>query len=317
MLEKLNDSREYSSLRVGQCLWGVLIILLWPTIAAAAIYKYKDVNGHWVFTDAKGRDTHAKEVEELHVNIKPVEVASFKPFVTHSEQGYALQIDNPYHGPLQTRVAFIDGTKKRIESLIEAPGITTLYRSDDPIEIKGYQVQVGDPKPETVDVPYLFPVRSSSTFKITQGFHGQFSHFKLGSRYAVDIAMQVGTYIAAARAGTVMWVKQDYYMGGKRKYFLDKANVIKILHDDGTYAVYAHILQDSALVQAGDTVKAGQAIARSGSSGFSTGPHLHFVIRKNIGFKTVSLPFKFKTNDGQVTAPEKGQYYRGQSFDGK
>jgi hypothetical protein len=37
-------------------------------------------------------------------------------------------------------------------------------------------------------------------------------------------------------------------MGGKNNFFLDKANFVKVLHDDGTYAVYAHILEGSLLV---------------------------------------------------------------------
>jgi murein DD-endopeptidase MepM/ murein hydrolase activator NlpD len=104
----------------------------------------------------------------------------------------------------------------------------------------------------------------------------------------------------------VIWTKDDYHMGGGGKYFLDKANYIKVLHDDGTYAVYAHILMGSAVVQPGDKVKAGDILARAGSSGYSTGPHLHFVVRKNIGLKTLSIPFKFVDQNGLPFEPRKG-----------
>lgn len=290
---------------------AIFFMLLLSITGQTAIYKYKDENGKWVFSDANGRDKDAKNVEELEVNIKSVEVSSAKPFVEKVGLGYELRINNPYHAPLQIKVYFIHETKKYIEKLLPGVGLTTLYRANSPIEISGYRLNIGDPKAEEGNTSYLFPVKSSSLFKITQAFNGRFSHHKTGNKYAVDIAMQVGTYIAAARAGTVMWIKQDYYMGGKRQYFLDKANAVKILHDDGTYAVYAHILQDSALVQPGDIVQVGQIIARSGSSGFSTGPHLHFVIRKNVGYKTVSVPFTFKIRDGQIRKPERGQSYLG------
>ena len=95
-------------------------------------------------------------------------------------------------------------------------------------------------------------------------------------------------------------------MGGKDKYFLDKANYVKVLHEDGTYAIYAHILRATAAVKPGDSVQVGDVLARSGSSGYSTGPHLHFVIRKNVGLKTVSIPFKFISDAGTAYTPKRG-----------
>ena len=94
-------------------------------------------------------------------------------------------------------------------------------------------------------------------------------------------------------------------MGGRKKYFLDKANYVKILHEDGTYAVYAHILQGTAMVKPGENVQLGQRLARSGSSGYSTGPHLHFVIQKNVGLKTHSIPFVFKDAEGKTFTPKR------------
>ncbi|MCV6624829.1 MAG: M23 family metallopeptidase, partial [Cellvibrionaceae bacterium] len=142
---------------------------------------------------------------------------------------------------------------------------------------------------------------------ISQGFFGQFSHLDPGNRHAVDIAMPMGTNIVAARPGTVAIAKDDYPMSGVRRFFLDKANHITVLHQDGSYAVYAHILQGSAKVKPGDKVVSGQALARSGSSGYSTGPHLHFVVQHNAGGGTASVPFQFKSPKGGHFTPRQGQ----------
>jgi murein DD-endopeptidase MepM/ murein hydrolase activator NlpD len=54
-------------------------------------------------------------------------------------------------------------------------------------------------------------------------------------------------------------------------------------------------------VKPGDRVRAGQYIADSGNTGFSSGPHLHFSVQRNAGLKIESLPVEFKgANDGRV-----------------
>ena len=57
--------------------------------------------------------------------------------------------------------------------------------------------------------------------------------------------------------------------------------MVQILHEDGTIAVYAHLHWDSIRVRIGDHVSRGQYIANSGSTGFSSGPHLHFAVIRN------------------------------------
>lgn len=58
-------------------------------------------------------------------------------------------------------------------------------------------------------------------------------------------------------------------------------NLIKISHEDGTITVYAHLAKRSVAV--GDLVVAGQVIGEAGSTGFSSGPHLHFEVRTEGG----------------------------------
>ena len=73
----------------------------------------------------------------------------------------------------------------------------------------------------------------------------------------------------AAAGGTVSIATYSYSAG----------NYVVINHGNGLSTVYMHCSQ--LLVSAGDTVKAGQTIAKVGSTGYSTGSHLHFAVRKN------------------------------------
>lgn len=57
-------------------------------------------------------------------------------------------------------------------------------------------------------------------------------------------------------------------------------NYVIIQHTDGNYTLYAHMHANTITVKAGDSVEQGQIIGKMGSSGYSTGPHLHFEIRE-------------------------------------
>jgi hypothetical protein len=85
---------------------------------------------------------------------------------------------------------------------------------------------------------------------------------------------------------------------------MGKANEIRIQHIDGTYAVYAHLAHGGVYVYAGQRIAAGQQIGLAGSTGYSSGPHLHFAVqtvRKNHDkIETVSLPFQFYVGNPPV-----------------
>jgi murein DD-endopeptidase MepM/ murein hydrolase activator NlpD len=85
---------------------------------------------------------------------------------------------------------------------------------------------------------------------------------------------------------------------------------VVIRHEDGTFGQYLHLQKDGALVEVGQHVKAGAVIARSGHTGNSTTPHLHFAVfvNKDGNLKT-SLPIRWKTRDGIVEALTRGHSY--------
>ncbi|HET6976323.1 MAG TPA: peptidoglycan DD-metalloendopeptidase family protein [Pyrinomonadaceae bacterium] len=98
----------------------------------------------------------------------------------------------------------------------------------------------------------------------------------------VDIAARRGTPIEAAAEGQVV------FAGRNRGY----GNMVMIEHSDGRQTLYAHA--ERLFVKPGDRVAAGQTIAAVGSTGHSTGPHLHFEIREG---KTAVNPLKSLIKD--------------------
>lgn len=106
---------------------------------------------------------------------------------------------------------------------------------------------------------YVWPVRGL----ITQGYRNYHK--------ALDIAGSSGDAIVAADGGEVIvsgWVDNSGY-----------GNRIMIKHSNGAISLYAHLQANSNKVKVGDKVSQGQVIGSRGSTGRSTGPHLHFEIR--------------------------------------
>lgn len=112
------------------------------------------------------------------------------------------------------------------------------------------------------------------------------------------------------RDGMVVGLRQDSNSGGVATRFSQSANHVIIRHHDGTYAEYLHLKQNGAHVNLGDTVQAGQAIALSGNTGYTSRPHLHFAVFRAVDGNTrETLPVKFKTKDGTVQTLEAGKTY--------
>ena len=147
---------------------------------------------------------------------------------------------------------------------------------------------LGDPSGPMVGYRYPLPWRGGP-FRISQGANGPYSHFGPKSRYAIDIAMPEGPPIIAARGGVV--VKTENRQSGRGTDA--SGNFVRVLHDDGTMGVYLHLKQGSVRVREGQKVAVGSALALSGNTGNSTGPHLHFVVQRNTGMGLVSIPYRF------------------------
>lgn len=117
------------------------------------------------------------------------------------------------------------------------------------------------------NIKFIWPCPSSS--RITSNFGDRESPTEgaSSSHKGIDIGAAAGNSILAAASGTVTISTYSYSAG----------NYIMIHHGGGVYTVYMHCSE--LLVSAGQEVTQGQIIAKVGSTGYSTGPHLHFGIR--------------------------------------
>lgn len=296
------------------------LLLAIPVLAAAqAMYKYRGENGEWFYTDRPPDDGRSAEVR----TIARRSTAAAGVSVNYRIVGRELQVvaRNGFHAPVELKVVFdvIRG--------LEYPDPDDPLRwvlppaSDTPVVRLGlledtvlpyvefrYQYFAGDPAARhRADTPYRVPFAIATNHPVTQAFPDAFTHMTADSRYAVDIAVPVGTDVFAARDGVVFDVSSTNFRSGTDPRDLANANIVRILHDDGTYALYAHLNWNSIRVQPGDRVRRGEYIADSGNTGFSTGPHLHFAVMKNDGLEAVSVPVRFQGADASEVAPATGQ----------
>lgn len=107
-------------------------------------------------------------------------------------------------------------------------------------------------------------------YRITATFHDPTYPFRnLWEHSGLDLAAPRGTPIRSAAPGIVAWTRFGASYG----------NYVMIIHSNNLATLYAHM--DSFSVTANQVVKRGEVIGAVGSTGFSTGPHLHFEVRSN------------------------------------
>ena len=119
---------------------------------------------------------------------------------------------------------------------------------------------------------YIFPVAGLSTANIANHNYPSYS-----GHTGVDVNINVvGRSVVAVKAGTVVTSTALRYSNGNYRSY---GEYIIINHHDGTMTLYAHMLAGSRTVSEGQSVSQGQVIGTVGSTGNSSGPHLHFEVR--------------------------------------
>lgn len=264
---------------------------------ALTIYKYTDANGVVTYTDKKVKGAQEFVFRERMVERLDSEV---KLETKKHAAGETLLVRNDLHAPVEVELSLsklhnVSGAPDKPIRWVLPPRtalrLATLAPRD-PGQPMRYtpklRFALGDPRLTPTNYAYPLPWRGGP-FRLTQGANGKYSHFTPKGRYAMDIAMPEGTPIVAARAGVVVKTENQQYGRGTNP----SGNYVRVLHDDGTMGVYLHLQRGSVLVSEGQRVGIGAPLARSGNTGNSSGPHLHFVIQRNVGLALESIPYRF------------------------
>lgn len=129
------------------------------------------------------------------------------------------------------------------------------------------------PYPAWDTSPYVLPYPVGTGYVVDQGNCSGYGHSGFW-KHSYDFLMPIGTVVTAARAGRVGWAND-----GCPDYHTECTNLITVIHDDGTVALYSHLTPGGVEVVPGQRVEAGERIGRSGVTGNTGGlPHLHFSI---------------------------------------
>ncbi len=297
----------------------VVLLIAGGFASAQSLYKYRGPDGEWIYSDRPPDDDTVVEVRQLQGSHKNgAEVSVKHEFVGRTVELVAY---NQSYAPIELVVTF-----KSIRGLefphpdedlswvvpprtdLTLVALDLLETEDAPFLEYQYKYLAGDPgtrhRPQQA---YRAPFAIATDHPVTQAYPEVATHVTIDSFYAIDIAMPIGTDIMAARGGVVFDVAASNFRGG-----LDPArdgpaaNVVRILHDDGTYAIYAHLNTNSIRVRPGDRVQRGQYIADSGNTGFSSGPHLHFAVVRNAGMAIESVPVTFTGQNSANITPASG-----------
>ena len=159
-------------------------------------------------------------------------------------------------------------------ALTEEVSISEPAKAPEPVSpapkpAENEQAVISEPEPEAEVLPepapkYVFPLENTEA-AVTDTF-GWREHPVSGTmafHSGVDLEAEGGSNVLAGADGTVLLAEYNAAYG----YF------VQLTHENGVQTLYAHLQE--LLVSPGDEVKQGQIIALSGSSGWTTGPHLH------------------------------------------
>jgi len=155
---------------------------------------------------------------------------------------------------------------------------------------------------------YRYPWQGGVSYTVGQGNNTSDSHN--GSQaWAFDFSLPAGTQIRAARAGTVEWLQENLtatynpnqptgpgntpFPAGSLQNW---GNAVRLRHAGGFTSWYFHIQANGVLVNVGDVVTQGQAIALSDNTGRTSGAHLHFQVQADSIDWGQSVPCTFGAN---------------------
>jgi murein DD-endopeptidase MepM/ murein hydrolase activator NlpD len=217
----------------------------------------------------------AQEARHINPEFNPqqhtaaLQSAGLKPWAEpHARVEEELQNENLAEAPTDaTAVAATSSTNAK-DPVSAAPLGASNYAPIRPPQLVSPELpalsspQAYLPKPSSYQqqlTGYIWPAQGI----LTSGYGWRWGRMHKG----IDIAADVGTPVVAAAPGVVTYA--SWNDGGY-------GNLVEITHSDGSVTVYGH--NDRILVREGQEVDQGEQISEMGSTGFSTGPHLHFEV---------------------------------------
>ena len=279
-----------------------LALLLPVDAGAARFWRWRDANGVTHYGDTPPPGSTAEPAESLSFQRGSGSGASLR--LVNKGSHYEAWADNRVPGPMQVQLNLRQGENVTLAPNLPArttvpangQGLVARVYPSDPRLASNFDLTLdylpGDPRARPLDFDYRLPF-DYALVRVDQGFGGSFSHNDAQNRYAIDFAVPEGTPVLAAREGTVLQVESDFARAGlDRERYGGRANYVRILHPDGSMALYAHLKPEGVLVRPGQRVRQGQRIALSGNTGFSTAPHLHFVVQVNRGMRLEAIPIR-------------------------
>jgi murein DD-endopeptidase MepM/ murein hydrolase activator NlpD len=157
------------------------------------------------------------------------------------------------------QVIFLPGARPRSRNQVASRG--GMVRREEPTRVAPAPAPAPQQEPAT-NADYLWPLSDGR-------FFSEYGYRNDGFHSGLDIAVPEGTPAVASRAGTVV------FAGWSNGY----GNLVVIDHGDGVQTKYAHA--SAILVTVGEEITASQQVILVGSTGRSTGPHLHFEVVVN------------------------------------
>jgi len=316
---------------------ALLALAACSVVCAQSMYKYRDASGAWVYTDREPpagtraqtmtvdlearapRITVEQSIEGDQLRLSAINECA-------CEVQFALHVDSLGNVSLAAAPAAPAGAggpaaahqpdaaasrgvvHAELQPRSSAPLLSATYTGPTVVGFHySWRAVLGTPgATHRPHQPYRAPFALGASFRVSQAYPMRSTHATPDSQYAVDIAVPDGTPIYAAREGTIINVRHDSFRGAADPAMMDQANMVEILQDDGTIALYAHLHWESIRVQPGQEVRRGQYIADSGNTGLSTGPHLHFAVIRNAGMYAESVPVQFAGASGVPVTPQTG-----------
>ena len=288
-------------------------LLYVPAAFAQTAYRSRDANGQWVFSDraagtaVPGGDSirFARDPDGVHIAVERADGGGNTQLLASNSclcvVTVTLAIEQSAIAEFRVGATYLT---------IVQPGaqqtIAVARHAGDPGAHLQFNWRAALGSPTAVPSPsrlYQAPFAAGASFMVSQAYPMAITHVTPDSRYAIDMALPDGTPVNAAREGTVINLRHDSFHGAAAPTMLDQANFVEILHDDGTIAIYAHLQWDSIRVRIGQHVARGEYIANSGNTGFTTGPHLHFAVWRNVNGADISIPVQFAGLDGAAVTP--------------